>query len=572
MTLTYAGIPQQLNAPITETIAGNLTAPVSGNLFLQARNRQGFNLISNPSPIALSAGQGVRATIPDCMTGMAWDILYFYILFSPDTYENAAIVARYAGSEPLPGTVDLTHDSHFEREVYLVAEGELPANRVEGMRRYVDSWGEIREWDGTAWTAVRPQSFAVIVSTTTSTNGCDRPLPFDPSPILLEDYAADGSDSNPVNFWLRNDTSQPFFKGLGIRVNIYAAGEDLTSAFFAAGALKLIFGGYVDVATGVRDVADMGYVDEEFTYYGNEAGLFLEKDLPPGYAYAVGVVVNATPPELNGRIGNGTRLDVEVTVGDRAGTYLSVARYFGDFINSDYDKRAIVPARGLYARALAGTGVVKGFVFNAGERTVYGLEPNTANQAIAINGNGACYKVDSLAATQALRASVGTLDGVGTAVLAGAVELDSTKALRVSLTHATEIREGADLLIAGSAKGELNATGLRVWAIGAGTSIYFDLSVDLDTAEQTWDIASAGTVGAVEASSLGLYLPDSAVLGTVAGASSFVEGTYEIFLAYRYENTVTAISMVGDGIIRQMSGTIFDELEAIASKKALVLG
>lgn len=571
MTLTYAGIPQQLNAPIASTIAGSLAAPITGNLFLQARNRQGFNLISNPTAISLAAGEGVRVTVPDCMTGMAWDVLYFYILFSPDTYQNSAIVARYTGTDELPGTVDLTHDSHFEREVYLANEGELPGDRIEGMRRYVDSWGKIREWTGTEWTAVQPQAFGVIVANTSSANGCDRTLPFDPAPIVLEDYAADGSDSDPINFWIRNTTSQPFLRGLGIKVNVYAAGEDLTSAFFAAGALKLVFGGYVNIATGIRDITGMGYVDEEFTYYNNDAGLFLEKDLPSGYAYSVGVVVATTPAELNGRVGSGTRLDIEVTIGDRAGTYLSVARYFGDFVNSDYDKRAIVPARGLYAKALTGTGVVKGFVWNVGERTVYGLTPATANQKITINGNGACYVVNNLAATQALRAWVGTVDGVGTPVSIGTVDLDPTKALRINLSHATAIRGGADPAIAGSTKGELNATGLRIWAI-AGTSQYFDLSIDLDVADETWDITAAGTIEGLPSSTLGLYLPQDAAALSVAGASSFAAGTYQIWAAYTYENTVTSISMIGDGIIRQMDGTIFEELEAIANKAAIVLG
>jgi len=582
MALTYGGIPRQLSAPIVDAIAGTTTEAISGNLFLQARNRQGVNLISAPTAIALSAGQGARVTIPDCLTATGWDILYFYILFSPDSYVDAVVLARYSGAASLPGTVELTADEHFEigDGLYLAAEADLPGNPVEGMRRYVDgSWAEIREWNGLGWEATTPQGFVTIAGSTTGTNGCDRPLPFpDPSPILKVEYAADGGESGEAVFWIRNDSAQAIPSGRGIQIRIYANGSDLTDVFFGAGAIAAVFHGFVNTATGEVDlsaatVGTMGYVGEDFIYESNDAGLFLEKDLPPGWAYSVGIKVAFTPSDLNGRIGSGTRIDVEVAIGDRAGVYLAMADLFGDLIDSSEARRVIVPARGLYATALPGRGIVNGFVFRAGERTIYGLDADTDNQKIAINGNGACVAVDNLSATQALRGWVGTVNGVGTPVLLGSVDLDSNTRPTIALTHATAIRADADSAIAGNTDGDLNATGAIAYFVGP-ESLYFPLSVDLDLAEQTWEISASGTAGGVPSSSLGLYLPDDAMISTVAGSSAFAAaGSYQVYLAYTYENAVTRISLQGDGIIRIFSGaTILEEMEAIARRNALVLG
>lgn len=580
MTLTYGGIPQQLSAPIVDTIAGTTTGTIAGNLFLQARNRQGVNLVSNPTAISLSAGQGVRVTIPDCLTGTGWDILFFYILFSLDSYTDSVVLARYSGAEDLPGTVELTADDHFEigGGLYLAVEADLPGNPVEGMRRYVDSgWTEIREWNGVTWERTVPQAFATIASSTTATNGCDRPLPFpDPSPILQIQYPADGGESAESIFWIRNDTTQAIPMGRGIFIRIYANGSDLTNAFFGAGAIAATFKGFVNLTTGEVDVTaptfgTMAYIGEDFTYESNDSGLYLEKDLPAGWAYAVGVKVSFTPSDLNGRIGSGTRLDVEIGIGDRAGVYLAMADLFGDLIDSSESQRVIVPTRGLYAKALPGRGIVSGFVWKAGERTVYGLDANAGGQKVAINGNGSCVVVDNLSATQTLRGWVGTVDGVGTPVLVGSLTLDTSTRPRITLTHATAIRADADLAIAGNTDGDLNAIGLNAYFVGPD-SLVFALSVDLDLAEQTWDISATGTAGSPPSSSLGLYLPDNCALSTVAGSSSFPAGNYQVYLAYRYENAVTSISLTGDGVIRVFGGTILDEMEAIARRNALILG
>ena len=55
--LTYAGIPSQLAAPVITVTTGNLTTAVTGSLYWQMRNRQGFNLYSPPAAVNLTTGQ-----------------------------------------------------------------------------------------------------------------------------------------------------------------------------------------------------------------------------------------------------------------------------------------------------------------------------------------------------------------------------------------------------------------------------------------------------------------------------------------------------------------------------------
>ncbi|HET8686792.1 MAG TPA: hypothetical protein VFM18_09015, partial [Methanosarcina sp.] len=448
--LTYAGIPSQISAPVVSITSGSLTTPVSGSLYWQVRNRQGFNLYSAPTTINLIADQGLSVTVPDCNCE-GYEAISYILSFSPtNTYLAAYVIASYSAFDTLPGAIILDKDDYFVTQLSVGNTSQLPTNKINGMRVYVDAWGEIREWNNGQWETVYPQEFQTLIASTASTNGCDRPLSEfteeQKQIIIRPDYAVDRSYSDPVKFWLRNETTSPFYAGRSISVGVSWGSTDLTDLFFAAGAINLTFLGYVNISDGSLDTSasgggQMAGINQRITYTNNNSGLILEKDLPSGYAYLVAVEIQVDVASLGGRIAENASVEISLSIGERIGYYSGVAAIIGNLISADYDKRRIVPDTGLSAIALSGSGIVSGRSFiGAGERTIFGLTANTSDQIVGINGNGTCLVVSELVAGQTLRAKIGTLNGIGKPAFAGNIALSNATQLQINLTHPTAIR------------------------------------------------------------------------------------------------------------------------------------
>lgn len=574
--LTYAGIPSQISAPVVNVTVGSLTTAVSGSLYWQMQNRQGFNLYSTPTTINLTAGQGLSVTVPDCNCE-GYEAISYILSFSPtNTYLAAYVIATYSALDVLPGTIILNKDDHFKTQLSIGNTSQLPTNKIEGMRVYVDAWGEIRAWVGGEWVAVYPQEFQTLISSTRSINGCDRQLSEfteeQKQIIIRPDYAVDRSYSEPVKFWLRNETTSPYFAGRSISVGISWGDTDLTDLFFGAGAVNLTFLGYVKLTDGSLDTSasgggEMTGINQRITYTNNNSGLILEKDLPSGYAYLVAVEIQVDVASLGGRVAENAQIEVSLSIGERVGYYSGVAAIIGNLISAGLDLRRIVPDTGLSAIALSGSGIVNGRSFiGVGERGVFSLVANTANQIVAINGNGTCLVVSELNAGQVLRAKIGTLNGIGKPVFAGEIALSSSTQLQINLTRPTAIRSDYPDVIAGNAKGIFNATSVRVWV---GGYLY---SVALEPGETTQILTLTGVGGSsssVPVSELGLYTPVINSISAINGTSSFLSGNYLVFVAYYYENTVTSISHQG---IIEMESDILSYIESSAKKYAIVLG
>lgn len=574
--LTYAGIPAQITAPTVTITAGNLTTLVSGSLYWQIRNRQGFNLYSLPTVINLTTGQGLSVVVPNCNCE-GYEPIDYILSFSPtNSYLAAYVIASYSASDPLPGLIALDRDEYFRTQLSIATTSQLPTNKIRGMRVYVDNWAEIREWNESQWVKVYPQSFLTLVSSTRAVNGCDRLLSelteIDKQIIIRPQYAVDRSYSEPVKFWLRNETASPFFAGRSILVGISVNGNDLTELFFGAGAVNLTFLGYVNLTDGTLNTSatnggQMSGINQRITYTNNNSGLILEKDLPSGFAYLVGVEIQTDIASLGGRITEGSSIEVSLSIGERVGYYSGVADILGNMISAGLDKRRIVPDTGLNAIALSGSGIVNGRSFiGVGERGVLGLVANTPNQIVGINGNGTCLVVSELQPGQALRAKLGTVNGAGKVVSAGSVALDPTKQLQINLAHPTTVRSDYSDVVAGNSKGKFNATAIWVW-VGENR---FIIPVQAGEAAQTVVLTGEGSeITSIQDSELGLYKPVINSMITINGTSSFIAGTYLINIAYFYENTVTSI--VHQGII-ELDNDILNYIESSAKKYAIALG
>ncbi len=574
--LTYAGIPSQISAPVVSITVGQLTTGVSGSLYWQIRNRQGFNLYSPPTAITLTVGQGLAVTVPDCNCE-GYDPIQYILSFSPtNTYLAAYVIATYSASDVLPGVITLDQDDYFRTQLSVATVTQLPTYKINGMRVYVDSWGEIREWQDNQWIKVYPQEFQTLISSTRSINGCDRDLSEfteeQKQVILKPNYAVDRSYSEPVKFWIRNETTTAFYSGRSISVGVSWGGTDLTELFFGAGAVNLTFLGYVKLTDGTLDTSaltggQMAGVGERITYTNNNSGLILEKDLEPGWGYLVVIEIQADVASLGGRIAENALIEISLSIGERIGYYSATSAIIGNLISHELDKRRIVPNVGLGAIALSGTGIVNGRTFiGVGERSVIGLIANTADQLIAINGNGTCLVVSEIRTGQVLRTKVGTLNGTGKIVDGGMISLDSTKQLSIELTHPTVIRSDYPDAIAGNSKGRFNATSIWVWV---GDNLFIT-SVQNGVTAQTLTITGAGSQQTpVTDSELGLYKPVINLITAVNGGSSFTTGSYPVKIAYYYENTVTSISHQG---ITELESDILTHIQTSAIRYAIALG
>lgn len=338
---TFAGIPNQLQPFNTSTITGSLTSPISGSLYFQARNRQGFNLYSNPTVVSLSAGEGLEITLPT-KTSEMWDIHEYIISFSPtNSILDAWVIATYPyydytveppAENDFPDTIELTDDEHWQTQVYITSSSSLPSNPVHGTIINNDEWGEYRYWDSfvNEWVKCYPQSFTTYITSTEGVNGFARDLQedgFDTSIIVKSKYNLSGLDGEPILYWLRNDGDNSINKGQQVIISFSWAGQDIS--FLMAGNFDLTFRGFVEIETGLVDYLDessneMSGLNTEFSY--NPATPFnLKKPLPSGYAYVMEIVPTATLANINNSLPSNAEVSCLVRFGNQIDQVTDIA-------------------------------------------------------------------------------------------------------------------------------------------------------------------------------------------------------------------------------------------------------
>ncbi|HEY9599830.1 MAG TPA: hypothetical protein V6D33_19385, partial [Cyanophyceae cyanobacterium] len=546
-------------APTLATASGgSLSSAKAGTWYfwLQTRCRGGYTTFGNVASIAVSAGNQVQITLPLTIRTPAADVQEVYILAAQtNTPLTACVVATYPGynsgvQSTLPATVTLSRDAHLDVLKTVANEAGLPtgSDRVNGMRRYVDSIGLFRSWNAASalWETCRPQSFNTYVSSTLSTNGCDRDLKdiTDQSIILYPSYSAEGGESAAVDFWLVNDGDVSIPLGERIRMAVATDLFDILSDDFK-GLLSIQFLGYSQLSTGTLDTSMSGAGAGNFPYQGDEkTNLRLTADLPSGWAYTLRVTGAFTDYQLDGGFPQGAILKYYPRFATNASVYNPAGDVLGDLIIPELGKRRILPGTGLSAIAADGKGTVASYNFEKSQSTIPLLAADTANQPIAISNTGACFVASTIPSeTATLRATVGTIDGVGKATAwQGGVSLSATTLLSVTVTHPTTIRTDYPDLIAGTASA-LNATSLYVYVrpVGGGTIREFKVNLVGGTSE----IVLAGSLLNTSPSALptvaadfGLFTPGGYTLATTTGSSVFTIGTYEVAIAYGYEDVV----------------------------------
>lgn len=584
MRSQYAAAPTPPPPTVSFGI-GSITVAKAGtySAYLQLRNRSGVTAFSPRIEFTVAIGQSVTLCIPAAVRQSGCDIHEMLILLSKTNIPSeAVVVATYPGFEldgvtqrSLPKNIVLSRDKHLELGKIVSSLTVLPQNEdlIHGMRRYVEEAGAVLAYNEyrSRWIPASPPSFSTYVATSQSIGGCDRDIAdIEPSEVITPDYDASGSLSEPVKFWMVNDsavaTAQSIPSGTRVRLAVSVNGADYSSKF--AGLMILTILGYVNIGTGVLDTSDQPEVGVQTFYQGDQqTNLILPKPLLPGFAFMFQVQVTFQFFQLNNEVLNGATIQFSPRFSTVNAKYDEGGELLGDYILATEKLRRVVSnGPGLNALALPGSGRVASYTFReVPTQMVVGFTPNTANQNCVITNNGVCFVSTIVPAGAVLRCRIGTVDGIGIPTdWSEAIALSPTTLLQVTVSHPSNIRSDYPDVIAGSADSEPNITRIAVFVESIATSIITRYE-QLYTLGQSSSQFLVGAIAGVEIGNnlssppfdFGLYTPVSYSSIPITGNSTFTEGEYRVAIAYVYENTITSISHnITQGCIYEAGATL----------------
>ena len=580
MSSRYQPVPQTPPSPTVAVISGTVSTKTGTKyLWMQYRNRAGYSLVSTMVTVTVNASEGIQVTVPTPARPSpdGTDIHRFVILMSESSNVlNACVVAEFDAYESdnvskkaLPLSVNLTHDEHFKLSQSVANVAALPSQKIVGTHRQLSDSSAIVRWNGTVWDVAKPQIFNTYTASTTSQYGSAVDLAVVQSDqVLTVNYDVDaGMQSIPIGYAIANTGTSVQTKGTRLGISVFLEGEDAAEAFASSGGLTIELVGYVNSTTGVLDTTGeggsgtMAGAGVEVPYQGTRTGISLPKDLPAGSSVVIKVRLNVTNALLGYKGVYGAGLRVTPFFYSDLAQYNPGGALLGSFIASTGGKRRIVPASGLEAKALGGTGQINlpgnfCYVFSdVGTQSVLGLAANTANQKVGISINGVCLVAPTAPnSVVLLRAIVGTLNTVCKPTSwNGSINLDNTKQLKVTVTYPTQVRADYPDVIASSSEGTFNAGFVRIYVrpVGGGTVTQFEGVITPGVSSQEFTVGSvagtnigSGSLPTRATSDLCLYEPNnlSYTSTTVAGSSTFSTATCEVAIAFRYSNTVTSIN------------------------------
>lgn len=572
---------------------GSTTAASAGNwkFYLQFRNRAGYNLFSDPVEFTLTAGQKVAVTIPADARRDGEHIEEWVIAgtnlspFNIDARVLCSVPAfdTQGNPTPLPYTVTFSTDEHFKLEASVANPAALPTNKLHGMRRGVTSEGKIVAWNSqtNTWDDIIPPRFTTYVPSADGPGGANRDvglLPSDYQGVIYPDYDS-GTElpvrGDAIGFWLVNDSKYDIPAGTPISFTF-------RSGNFTDFQNKILITpkGFADIATGYLDRSGENGtglyegIDQDFVYQKSGGEIILEKNLPPNKAYYFVVTPQFTDAMLGNLVLQGAILTCYATFGEESSSYAPGTKGLGNYIYPEpASRRRIYPALGnLMAEASPGAGLIEQREFRkAGSQLILGFDANTANQQVVISGDGNCFLADIAPAYAVRRALAGTVDGVGRLTpFQYSLAVNSSKVIRLNITHPTAIRSNYPDVVAGSSLGDFNASKVYVFVrnTSSGQILQFVQSIISGSASSTFAIG--GIAGTVVSSlpnpdnTFGLYEPVSFNATTEVVSSSLPTATVEVAIAYYFENTITSLNHTSGCILELAEGGVVEYVQQVA--------
>lgn len=430
------------------TVAGGSLTAGSIYLWVQARNRTGYNLLSDGATTPSSAGflvnfasgekiaitfnTGSRLAGEDvwefCVSGsLTDDPSSAKALASIRTKDTATVgTVSYPGkgaSLSLPLTIELTQDEHIQPGVFVVDSSSLPTSPLHGMVRYVQEVGEHWVFDDQAATGEFASSggYWVVHLTGFSQYVFDITQPAI-SDIQPQGYArqinqlATGVQSDTVietapylfDNVLQDSTHAPLFaisNSLGnatlpidtqVVMRWYANGQNISSAMIGKAIVTLQ--GKVDLATGTLDVTPDG-VGSPLSLgpiLDGVGGIQTPEALDDGFAFVYRVQLQADQTAVNtpdSPIQNGDTLTYYPLAQSPLGERAAFASFLGAGVAQVSDSMVVLPSTGT-ALATVAPGVLSSLnnstfqgtiVSSSMPKDVLGLSSSVDGQVVAIN-------------------------------------------------------------------------------------------------------------------------------------------------------------------------------------------
>jgi hypothetical protein len=546
------------NSNVSTSNTGSLGVSGTYYLSIQGENRVGLNLNSNLVAVTVTTTTKITITFPTLLIAEDWQNIIISASLTNDATTLTQIASVNVSDILTP--LELTSSEILKlttSERTVSNASALPSTPTQGLLRFITSLNYYYYYDRYSSEVVnnttilsasigrwiRIGSMSTYQEDTAIGGGCDQDIRTPGLNPRVPDYAVDGSKGEPITYWIRNDYSQPIPSGTRVSGIVRIYEEDKSQLFDSLIILEAK--GYINLSTGILDVSSAtGEIN--YSPYINE--LVLEEDLPSGHAIVIEVSPKFKPEHLNNNVPYLANLQMYLTFAPNSGEYAPGSQVFGNFIYNQYDKFQIVPSFGLNAKKLKGSGLISNYeIFAVGEENIVNIVANTDNQYIYLTSNASsiCITDNSLLGA-VKRAKISTLDGISTPISYGSVSLDNTKQLKLNFDYTTTIRSNYPDIIAGSDKGEFNATSVIVYIKNSSNNYFsyeFNIPLNPTSEELILNYSDFSSVSSLNtnASNFGLFSVDNVLIDDDIQTSTFPTSSYQIYLALKYVNTVTVI-------------------------------
>ncbi len=570
------------NVTVSIEPGGSLDTAYNGNAYIQFQNRAGRNLLSDPIPLNVPAGQIAVFTFSEGLIESGEEV-FWIVLSLGSSPQNAIMVARIATAEadqvtkkPFPLVIRLLTNEHFSPSSVAsfqdlpstdILYGQIVSVTDEATYYIYDEWS-------LSWLPY-PQGRSAYLESTTAVGGCDRLLT-DVDSALRVPAKVGSNDTIPLRVWWLNgffpDGGSPVETNsrLSLEISINGSTTSVDGKSFStlfSNRIKANLVGYVERATGILDLSQA-----QGTTIWNPVSNFLviPEELPRGYAAVWDLILSFENEVMLGAIGSGASIDINlVEVSENVGTPSPLAALIGDLVFTNGDRLRIVPT----PKRLSGLASIKtGYTINSSKELPFPglLAEDTPNQRITLLAslNGFIQvkqEGEGLLSDEIVRAVVSTEPGKGQAIDA-AINISTNSALEVTVVHPTAVRDDYPDVIAGSDKASYTPLIGRVGIGHEGTYYEENITRSLGTAESiTFTITDltnfTPTTLHTPDEDFDLFRSESITLTGLPGAGS-LGGIYVVYFFAEYESPNTSITRIshdpGSGAIAELEGSLVD--------------
>jgi hypothetical protein len=598
----YAGVgAARFESPtIAVSSTGSNLSPGTLYFFVQAHNRVGANLLSEPVSVSWSNQSTLTWTIPASFAPEAADVRRWTLSASTtDDETTAAQICQVEAYEAdgskisLPHSIALNNAEHVKVAHSVFSQASLPSAGalIHGMLRGVehvyrtnadgsttDLGGYIYRYNAhSLLTEDLPARIASQIGvwerwgtfltyygdSTTEEGGCDRSL-FDvaETDVELKQYAADGSLSDKVRFWLFYDRQiggSPAEAGRRMSVDLEIDGEPFNQLLKTGNRCQFTFLGYSDRLTGDLDVFDLDLAGTTRNLSFGQTAYDLEKDLPAASAICFDLAIQLDKNEFSGELSEGTAISVAPKWMPAGGEYIKgISRLYGNIALTEEIAGLgsgicrVIPTTGLSATIQHGRLNIYDYSVYSPRQTLYGFQQTTATQKVVTDGNAYWRVVSGTTAVtepEALRAIVKCESGESRSGAVSGWTAITSGGISVFVEYPEIVRSDYPDVIAGEA-GSPNAPAVNLYIENqaSGEIRRFGPLTKLPyQPDQTFSIENfdgeivTSRPSANPSQDFGCYDPGLAYITSSSG--SFPTGSYRVSYSFVYTGvTITSVN------------------------------